>query len=131
MQGIAERVAALEDRFWQAIVDKDVETATSLLHEPALMVSAHGAMKFDHAGYRRMVEQGSMELCAFRLSDIEVVCPDDRTAVMTYSATQTLRTRGQPGEQRQQMKDSSTWVKADNGWKCVVHTETPAADDGG
>jgi len=43
----------LETKFWQSMVDQDPDTAVSLLSEPALMVSAHGAMKFDHAGYRR------------------------------------------------------------------------------
>ena len=43
----------LENKFWQAIVDQDADAATDLLTEPALMVSAHGAMKFDHAGYAR------------------------------------------------------------------------------
>ncbi|MEO8117694.1 MAG: hypothetical protein ABI606_00030 [Rhodoferax sp.] len=32
--------------------------ALDLLCEPALMVSAHGAMKFDHARYRQMADHG-------------------------------------------------------------------------
>ena len=52
MQTPAKDVVDLERKFWQAIVEQDSDTATDLLCEPALMVSTHGAMKFDHDGYR-------------------------------------------------------------------------------
>jgi hypothetical protein len=55
----------LETKFWQSMVDQDTDAALALLTEPALMVSGHGAMKFDHAGYRKMAEQGSMVLTSF------------------------------------------------------------------
>ena len=49
----------LEKKFWQAIVDHDTDGALELLSEPALMVSTHGAMKFDHDGYRKMAPSSS------------------------------------------------------------------------
>ena len=58
---------ALEKRFWQSMVDQDAATAVGLLDDSALMVSQHGAMRFDHDGYRRMAEQGTMVLKAFEL----------------------------------------------------------------
>jgi hypothetical protein len=57
----------LETRFWQSMVDQDTDTALSLLCDPAVMVSAHGAMKFDHEGYRKMAEQGTTVLASFKL----------------------------------------------------------------
>ena len=36
----------------------ETDVALSLLCEPALMVNSHGAMKFDHAGYRQMADHG-------------------------------------------------------------------------
>jgi hypothetical protein len=46
----------MEKKFWQSMVDQDADAATGMLCEPALMVSAHGTMRFDHAGYRAPVE---------------------------------------------------------------------------
>lgn len=40
----------LEKKFWQSMIDQDTDTATRLLCEPAVMVSSHGAMTFDHDG---------------------------------------------------------------------------------
>jgi hypothetical protein len=126
----------LETKFWQSMVDQDTDTAVHMLNEPALMVSSHGAMQFDHAGYRKMAEQGPMIVKDFELSDIDVLMPDDSTAILTYHVRQTIapreaaRREGQQAGQplTQHMLDSSTWIRSGDDWRCVMHTETPAAD---
>jgi len=125
MQTQATDLIALEKRFWQALVDEDVEAATSMLDEPALMVSSHGAMQFDHDGYRRMAEQGIMVVKSYELSDLNVVFPTEETAVLTYQVRQALSQRGRAEEMVQQMADSSVWTRKDGRWICVMHTETP------
>ena len=62
MQTSSKTLIDLETRFWQSMVDQDTDAALGLLSEPALMVNSHGAMKFDHVGYRKMAEQGSKAL---------------------------------------------------------------------
>ena len=125
MRTSSKTLIDLETRFWQSIVDQDADTATSMLAEPALMVSSHGAMKFDHDGYRKMAEQGGMVLKSFELSDVEVVFPNDTTAILTYEVKQSMADRGKSSGVTQQMADSSTWIRTDDGWRCVMHTETP------
>lgn len=118
----------LETRFWQALVDEDAGTAISMLEDPAFMVSSHGAMKFDHATYRRMAEQGPLVVKSFELSDMQVVFPNDATAVLTYRVEQRVAARGEAKSTTEHMADSSTWVKSGDGdWRCVIHTETPIA----
>ena len=116
----------LETRFWQSIVDQDTDTALGLLNEPSLMVSAHGAMKFDHAGYRKMAEHGTMVLTSYKLSEMNVVFPNDSTAVLTYHVKQEVSQRENGKSTVQEMNDSSTWIKDGDDWRCVMHTETPA-----
>jgi len=118
----------LETKFWQSMVDQDTPAALAMLNEPALMVSSHGAMKFDHAGYREMAEQGSMVITSFELSDMEVVFPNDSTAILTYHVKQEVASRGDGDVEgtTQEMNDTSTWVHTGDGWRCVMHTETPA-----
>jgi hypothetical protein len=116
----------LEEKFWQSILDHDADTALELLSQPALMVSEHGALKFDHAGYRKMAEQGSMVLTSYELSKMDVVFPNDSTAVLTYKVKQEIATRGKDESTVQEMNDTSTWVKDGSRWQCVMHTETPA-----
>ena len=107
------------------MVDEDTDTALSMLDEPALMVSSHGAMQFDHAQYRQMAEHGSMVIKSFELSEMNVVFPTEDAAVLTYRVRQTLSARGKPELIEQQMADSSVWTRKDGQWLCVMHTETP------
>ncbi|MDR7306833.1 nuclear transport factor 2 family protein [Rhodoferax saidenbachensis] len=116
----------LETKFWQSMVDQDTDTAVALLNEPALMVSAQGAFKFDHAGYRRMANKASMTVASFQLSDVEVVFPDDTTAIVTYGVKQEIVAPGLGEPLTQEMHDSSTWIQKGKRWQCVMHTETPA-----
>ena len=125
MQPTSKTIIDLEKKFWQSLVDQDADTAVAMLNEPALMVSGHGAMKFDHAGYREMAEHGTMVLTRFELSDMEVVFPNDTTAVLTYRVIQNVAPRGSSNGATEQMSDSSTWVRGGDGWRCVIHTETP------
>jgi hypothetical protein len=123
----SSHLKSLEQKFWQSMVDEDTDTALSLLDEPALMVSGHGAMQFDHAGYRRMAEQGPMVIKHFELSDMNVVFPTDDTAVLTYHVKQAIARRDSGEVLDQEMADSSVWTRKDGGWRCVMHTETPVS----
>ena len=120
-----QELVNLETRFWQSMVDQDSDTAAALLSEPALMVSSHGAMQFDRAGYRKMADQGPMVVKSFEFDDMQVVFPNASTAILTYSVRQGVAPRGKGATTIQEMNDSSTWIKTGNDWKCVMHTETP------
>ena len=116
---------ALEKKFWQAMVDEDADTAIGLLDEPALMVSSHGALQFDRQQYKKMAEEGPMVVKSFEFSDMEVMYPNDDTAVLTYRVKQAIAQRGDGAKEiEQEMADSSVWLRKDGEWLCVMHTET-------
>jgi ketosteroid isomerase-like protein len=125
MQNSNSTLIDLETKFWQSMVDHDTDAAVDLLCEPSLMVSSHGAMKFDHAAYRKMADQGSMVVNSFKFSDMEVVFPNDATAILSYRVKQGVAQRGKGVTTEQEMNDTSTWIKTDRGWRCAMHTETP------
>lgn len=121
---------ALEKKFWQSMVDDDPDTAIGMLDEPALMVSSHGAMQFDREQYRKMAEDGPMVVKSFELSDMQVMYPNDDTAVLTYRVKQAIAGREDGAKAiEQEMADSSVWLRKDGEWRCVMHTETEI-DDG-
>lgn len=124
MSALSKTLIDLEKKFWQSMVDQDTEVALKLLLEPALMVSSHGAIKFDHASYRKMAEQGAMVVTSFELSEVQTAFPSDTTAILTYRVKQALASRESGKRIEQQMNDTSTWIKTPDGWKCAMHTET-------
>jgi len=116
---------AMEKKFWQSMVDEDTDVALAMLAEPSLMVSSHGAMQFSHDQYRQMAEHGDMVIKSFELSDMQVMYPNEDTAVLTYRVKQQLAKRGDGAQPiRQEMADSSVWMRQDGVWRCVIHTET-------
>ena len=127
MQNTAQTLQTLERKFWQSLVDEDFNTAEALLGDPALIVSTHGSRRIDHAGYRQMAKDGSMKVKSFELGDMDVLLPSDSTAILTYDVKQVVERNGQVGRIAQQMHDTSTWIRKGDSWKCVAHTETPAA----
>jgi len=128
MADATREIETLERAFWQSMVDNDPSVATGLLADRALMVSGHGAMAFDHAGYTKMANDPSHALRSFALSDFEVLFPTDDVAIATYKVDQQVEYDGKP--RSMQVVDSSTWVRIDGAWKCVSHTESlpPPAD---
>ena len=120
-----DTVISLEKRFWQSLVDEEADTAIGLLTEPAYMVSPHGAMKFDHAMYRKMAEQGSQVVQSYEFSDMDATFPSDDTAILTYKVKQVISPRGKNEPTEQSMSDTSTWVRVNGEWRCAMHTETP------
>lgn len=129
MRAAASTLIDLEKKFWQSMVDEDTDTALSMLTEPALMVTAQGAMQFDHAQYRQMAEQGQMVIKSFELSDVNVMFPNDDTAVVTYRVRQALAERGEDEAVEQLMADSSVWMRKGGEWRCFMHTETEVEDE--
>jgi len=117
-----QEIERLEQAFWQSMVDGKAKVATAMLTEPAVMVSGHGAMQFDHAGYEKMAANDSYRLVAFKLSKLNVVFPRDDLAIATYHASQTMEKEGEP--LKMEAFDSSTWIRLHEGWKCVAHTES-------
>ncbi len=117
-----EQIEELEQQFWQSIVDRKPAVATAILHEPALMVSSHGANKFDHAGYTKMASDDSYKLLDYKITKMDVLCPTQDTAVACYHVHQVMEMKGKKMEM--DATDSSTWVKVDGDWRCIIHTES-------
>lgn len=123
-----DELIGLEKKFWQSMVDNQTDVALGMLAEPSFMVSPMGAMKFDHAGYRGMAEQGKMIVKRYELGKMDVTFVGESTAILSYEVKQVLAARGkQEDETEQHMTDTSTWVKVGGKWKCAMHTETPVS----
>jgi hypothetical protein len=127
MSSSSQTLIDLETRFWQSMVDNQTDVALGLLAETSMMVSPHGAMQFGHADYRKMAEQGSMVVRSFAFSDMQVLFPNEATAILSYKVKQGTSPRGKSEVTEEEMLDSSTWLHDGSAWRCVLHTETPLA----
>jgi ketosteroid isomerase-like protein len=124
MEQARRDIEQLENAFWKSLVDRDADAATAMLAPQALMVSSHGAMRFDPPQYAKMLQDPKHGLLDYKLSDMEVLFPSQDVAIATYKANQTMAMDGK--EVTQDVVDSSTWVRLGGTWKCVAHTESEA-----
>ncbi|RZA21008.1 MAG: nuclear transport factor 2 family protein [Lysobacteraceae bacterium] len=122
MTDARREIERLEHAFWQSMVDNDPTVATGMLAKRALMVSGHGSMAFDHAGYTRMANDPSHKLLDFTLSELDVLFPSDDVAIATYKVEQKVEYDGKA--MQMPAVDSSTWIRSGGDWKCVAHTES-------
>ena len=115
-------IERLETEFWQSMVDKDADKAVTMIADECLITGPQGTMRSDPADYKRMTEQGEWELDLFEFSDVQVIFPQEDTAIIAYNVHQTGSMKGQ--EMDLNCADSSTWVRDGDEWKCALHTET-------
>ena len=126
MPASEREIIALETAFWQTMVDKDATKAASMIADQGLVTGPMGTIKIDPAAYEKMTREGQWSLESFTFSDIAVVTPSEDLAVIAYKVRQTGAMKGEPMDMT--CADSSTWVKSDGAWKCVLHTETILKD---
>ena len=117
-----DTIVKLEKTFWQSMVDKDADKAMTMIADECLITGPQGTMRSDPADYKRMTEQGEWELDQFEFSDVQVIFPQEDTAIIAYNVHQTGSMKGQ--EMDLNCADSSTWVRDGEEWKCALHTET-------
>ena len=115
-------IERLETEFWQSMVGKDADKAVTMIADECLITGPQGTMRSDPADYKRMTEQGEWELDQFEFSDVQVIFPQEDTAIIAYNVHQTGSMKGQ--EMDLNCADSSTWVRDGEEWKCALHTET-------
>jgi hypothetical protein len=120
-------IMSLERKFWQSMVDMDVDTAVSLLDEQSSAAGARGIHYFKPEEYREMAQSDTARITAFELFDERVIFPVPEVAIASYKARQSFTMDGKNHEMV--VYDTTTWVKKDGRWVASAHTETPEQQD--
>lgn len=122
MSGENNRILELEKKFWDSMVAKDAETAAGMIADPSMAVGPMGTIKMDPQTYKRMTNEGDWTLKSYELDDVEVVFPNESTAVIGYKVHQTGEMKGKPMDLR--CADSTVWIRDRRDWKIALHSET-------
>jgi ketosteroid isomerase-like protein len=125
-QQIQAELVGLEKQYWNAIKTGDASTAASLSNDPCVVVGAKGVGELDKASLAKAIKGADYELKNFALDDIRVRQVTDDVAVVAYKVKEDLVVKGK--KVKLEAYDSSTWLRRDGQWTCVVHTESIAGD---
>jgi hypothetical protein len=96
--------------------------ANAMIADEGLVAGPMGTMRIDPAKYAKMTEEGQWTLKSFDLKDIDVVFPNQDTAIIAYTVHQTGDQKGRPMDMT--CADSTVWARSGGSWKAALHTET-------
>ena len=122
-----QELIQLETQFWQAMQDKDADTAMRLTDDLCIVTGAQGVAQIDRQSMGAMLLMAGWTLEHFELGDdLQVRLLSDDVALIAYQVHEDLTVEGKPLSI--DAADSSTWVRRDGHWLCAMHTEALAGD---
>ena len=123
---VEQELLELEQRYWQAIQDRDVRGALAMTDDPCIIAGASGVASVDHKTFTQIMEGATYELHDFAVEAPEVRMITDDVVVLAYKIREDLTVDGAPITLN--AADSSVWRRTDHGWICVLHTESVLGD---
>ena len=123
---IDQEILDLENRFWQSMIDKDVDAGTRLTADPCIVTGAQRVGRIDRKTFAAMMEGGTWILHNYEFNDVKVERVTEDVAVIAYKVRETLTVDGE--ELTMEAADASTWVRSADGWRCALHTESVLGD---
>jgi hypothetical protein len=124
---VEKELLGLEKQYWQAIKDKDIDTAMRLSDDPCIVSGAQGIGSLDRKSLAGMMKSASYTLDDFEFSDdakVRLLSAD--VAIVAYKVREDLTVEGKPVSF--EASESSTWVRRDGRWVCALHSESLAGD---
>lgn len=125
-QSLKQTLVGLEEKFWQALQDGDVDAALELTADPCIVTGAQGVARIDKATFAGMMKKAQWTIDEFKISDAEVQEVSDDVAIIAYKVREKVKVDGE--ELEFEAADASTWVRNKDGWLCALHTESLSGD---
>src|SRR5262245_39383125 len=116
--GLTKELMDLENQYWQAIKDRDVDTAMRLTDDTCIVAGSQGVSSIDRKSFVNMMNDAPYTLESFELADAQVRMLDDDIAVVAYKVHEELTVDGKPLSL--DAADASTWVRRDGQWLCAL-----------
>jgi hypothetical protein len=124
---VENEIVELERRYWQALRDGDDVTPTKLSDDPCIVAGAQGIASLDRYAVANMMKQASWKLERFEIDpDVKVRSLNDDVVVLAYKVREEIAVDSRL--LKLEASDTSTWVRRDGRWVCVMHTEALAGD---
>jgi hypothetical protein len=123
---VEKELIELENQYWQAIRERDVEAAIRLTDDPCIVTGAQGVGSINRQTYAKMMETATWQLNEFELRDLQVRLLSEDVAIVAYTVKEELTVEGKPVTL--EAADASTWIRRDGEWLCALHTEAVAGD---
>jgi hypothetical protein len=122
-----KELIGLENEYWQAMKDGDVEKAMRLTDTPCIVSGPQGIGSLGKKEFEEMLKSPSWKLLSFKLKEgakMRQIGSD--AAVLAYEVHEELTVDGKPISL--EAAECSTWVRRDGRWVCCQHSESIEGD---
>ena len=124
---VEKEVLGLEEQYWRAIRDKDVEAAKRLTDFPCLVTGPRGVGQIDEGTFTKKMQSPACTIRRVELGDdAQVRLLRDDVAVIAYKVHEELVVDGKPVAL--DAADSSTWIRRNGRWACAHHSGSIVGD---
>jgi ketosteroid isomerase-like protein len=123
---VENELRGLEEKYWQAMKDGDVDAAVEMTDFPCLVTGPQGIGRVDKPTYIKMMKEMPYEIRSVDLKDVQVRVVSDDVAVVAYKIHEELTVDGKP--LTLDAVDASTWIRRDGKWTCALHSESLIGD---
>ena len=117
------QIIELEKKYWQGMENHDYETVKKLTHFPCIIAGKNGVHSVDEANFKKMFDSGDGDkIKVLNFSNVETQLVAENTAVVAYVIELGMTDDAQKAPVK--CACTSTWIKENNNWICLLHTET-------
>jgi hypothetical protein len=117
----------LENEYWQAMKDGDVDTAMKLTDVPCIVSGPQGIASLGKEDFEEIFKAPSWKLMSFKLKEGAKMRPlGSDAAILAYEVHEDLTVDGKPISL--DAAECSTWVRRDGRWVCAQHSEALEGD---
>jgi hypothetical protein len=117
----------LEQRYWQALKDRDGDAAKALCDESCILAGPFGVEELSRDELAQMVPNPNYEILEFSIDDdAKVIHVGQDLAIIAYDVHERLKVDGE--EIGLDAAETSTWIRKDGQWLCAAHTESLRGD---
>ena len=123
-----QELIALERSYWDALKIHDRRTVGRLTAEDSTVAGATGVSGFDPPAIAKFMDTATYKINDYRIDPqtvrINHIC--DEAVSIAYGVHEDLEVDGKPVQL--DAFDTSVWKRTENGWTCVLHTESIKGD---
>jgi len=124
---IKDTLLDLERQYWEALKNRDGDTAARLTYDNGILTGPQGTMELGKAAIKEMTGQDTFVLKDHTLDAgaVKTLQVNDDLAILAYPVHQEATISGKSVSF--DAFDMSVWVRKQGQWECVAHSETYAA----
>ena len=117
------QILELEKKYWKAMESHDFQTVKELTHFPCIVAGKDGVKSVDETSFQMMFESGkNNQIKILDISGVQSQTIAESTAIIAYLIELEYHMDGKKSALK--CACTSTWVKQNDTWTCVMHTES-------